>query len=166
MKIIKKVFACLLSVLFILSLVSINTQNVKAAVDHCTIEFAENSDGFTITCPESSFAVNNTTWFELGFSNNNSDFSVGFFPTMSSEDGNTVLFVSDGWSQYHGYIPKGIYKLKLKVADENTSQEIKLNNDDDTAISGFNQPYPSSVSISMNENMDLIVSCDRTVNGI
>ena len=44
MKIIKKVFACLLSVLFILSLVSINTQNVKAAVDHCTIEFAGKSD--------------------------------------------------------------------------------------------------------------------------
>ena len=165
MKIIKKVFACLLSVLFILSLVSINTQNVKAAVDHCTIEFAGKSDEFTIKCPESSFAVNDSTWFELGFSNNASDFFVRFFPTMSSEDGNIVLFVRDGWSQYQGYIPEGTYKLKLKVSDGITSQEIKLNNDDDITISGFNQPYPRSVSISLNQNNDLVVSCDRAEDG-
>ena len=157
MKIIKKVFACLLSVLFILSLVSINTQNVKAAVDHCTIEFTQgSSDGFTITCPQKEFTVNTSTWFQLGFHNDNGFYYANFSPTISYSDGNIVLFAADGWSQYSGsYVPEGNYTLKLHVNGDSNGIELKNNVD----YSGFNKQYPSSVSISMNDN-DLVVSCD------
>ena len=157
MKIIKKVFACLLSVLFILSLVSINTQNVKAAVDHCTIEFTQgSSDGFTITCPEGKFTVDTLTWFQLGFHKDNGFYYANFSPTISYSDGNIVLFAADGWSQYSGsYVPEGNYTLKLHVNGDSNGIELKNNVD----YSGFNKQYPSSVSISMNDN-DLVVSCD------
>ena len=158
MKIIKKVFACLLSVLFILSLVSINTQNVKAAVDHCTIEFTQgSSDGFTITCPQKEFTVNTSTWFQLGFHNDNGFYYANFSPTISYSDGNIVLFAADGWSQYSGsYVPEGNYTLKLHVNGDSNGIELKNNVD----YSGFNKQYPSSVSIRMNDKNDLVVSCD------
>ena len=158
MKIIKKVFACLLSVLFILSLVSINTQNVKAAVDHCTIEFTQgSSDGFTITCPEGKFTVDTLTWFQLGFHKDNGFYYANFSPTISYSDGNIVLFAADGWSQYSGsYVPEGNYTLKLHVNGDSNGIELKNNVD----YSGFNKQYPSSVSIRMNDKNDLVVSCD------
>ena len=158
MKIIKKVFACLLSVLFILSLVSINTQNVKAAVEHCTIEFTQgSSDGFTITCPQKEFTVNTSTWFQLGFHNDNGFYYANFSPTISYSDGNIVLFAADGWSQYSGsYVPEGNYTLKLHVNGDSNGIELKNNVD----YSGFNKQYPSSVSIRMNDKNDLVVSCD------
>ena len=163
MKIIKKVFACLLSVLFILSLVSINTQNVKAAVDYCTIEFIQgSSDGFTITCPETEFTVDTSTWFQLRFITVNGDLYVTFSPTISYSDGNIVLFVADGWSKYSGsYVPEGNYTLGLRVTNGNDSiYEKKLNDGAVINYPGFNQQYPRSVSISMNDKNDLVVSCD------
>lgn len=165
MKIIKKVFACLLSVLFILSLVSINTQNVKAAVEHCTIEFTQgSSDGFTIKCPEGELTVDTSTWFQLGFSTDNSDYYVNFIPTISYSDGNIVLFAADGWSQYSGsYVPADSYKLRLHVNGDPYGKE--LNNGAVINYPGFNQQYPRSVSISLNQNNDLVVSCDRAVDG-
>ena len=168
MKIIKKVFACLLSVLFILSLVSINTQNVKAAVDYCTIEFIQgSSDGFTITCPETEFTVDTSTWFQLRFITVNGDLYVTFSPTISYSDGNIVLFVADGWSKYSGsYVPEGNYTLGLRVTNGNDSiYEKKLNDGAVINYPGFNQQYPRSVSISLNQNNDLVVSCDRAVDG-
>ena len=165
MKIIKKVFACLLSVLFILSLVSINTQNVKAAVEHCTIEFTQgSSDGFTIKCPEGELTVDTSTWFQLGFSTDNSDYYVNFIPTISYSDENIVLFAADGWSQYSGsYVPADSYKLRLHVNGDPYGKE--LNNGAVINYPGFNQQYPRSVSISLNQNNDLVVSCDRAVDG-
>lgn len=165
MKIIKKVFACLLSVLFILSLVSINTQNVKAAVEHCTIEFTQgSSDGFTIKCPEGELTVDTSTWFQLSFSTDNSDYYVDFIPTISYSDGNIVLFAADGWSQYSdSYVPADSYKLRLHVNRDPYGKE--LNNGAVINYPGFNQQYPRSVSISLNQNNDLVVSCDRAVDG-
>ena len=144
--------------LFILSLVSINTQNVKAAVDHCTIEFTQgSSDGFTITCPQKEFTVNTSTWFQLGFHNDNGFYYANFSPTISYSDGNIVLFAADGWSQYSGsYVPEGNYTLKLHVNGDSNGIELKNNVD----YSGFNKQYPSSVSIRMNDKNDLVVSCD------
>ncbi|MCI7222404.1 MAG: hypothetical protein MR500_07195, partial [Erysipelotrichaceae bacterium] len=141
MKIIKKVFACLLSVLFILSLVSINTQNVKAAVDYCTIEFIQgSSDGFTITCPENSFKVDTSTMFQLKLIHNNGFYYVNVSPTISYSDGNIVLLAADGWSQYSGsYIPEGNYTLGLRVANGNVSiYEKELNNGAVINYPGFN----------------------------
>lgn len=179
MEIIKKIFTCFLSVLCLLTLVSMNTQQVKAEDEFCTIEFDSDSDGFTIACaneylfgedpdskdpenPDMINVIDANTRYSIIFSND--EISADIVPTLSEDNGKTIIKVPNDWTLYSGkYIPADTYNMYIQFIYKTYGRKsIKLKNNDnyDIYYKGFNKPCPDSLSISLNENNDLVVACD------